>query len=190
MRRFLSCISIPVLAAGCHRSMPEEVDPYAGDLDQNHIQDVDQSIGVGHDDRGEPVIFFFPGPWLPAYTSALGYIGFGCSLYDNDPTDDWLKMCKPFDQKVVNGKVVAYLFTGIREGVHEGVPFDPTHGLYANLEDLETTGDEAGIVVKHVDGPNCPVDQQRVAFHYGFIRVGDDIDPLYDSVAPPDPSCH
>lgn len=193
MRSFLF-VSIFALTVGCYRPMPTapvETHSNGGDSNGDGIQDSNQSIGRGHQEgNGQPYVVYFTGPQLPGDRTNLWQIGFGCSVYDSNMTDDWETPCVPLVPYMVDGVTIGYAFVDIREGTYEGVPFDANGGNFANLEQLEVTGDEAGFIVTHVDGQDCPVDEQLTAFHYGFRRVGDDIVPLGESVAPPDPDCH
>ncbi len=178
---------------------PEDTGPIEptgpdGDSNDDGLPDEYQSIGVGYEGN-EPYVVFFTGPHLPPFTADLRWIGLGCSMYDGGLDDDWEVPCAPLVPYKVNGVTVGYAFRNIREGIHEGNivdadSFSINGGGWAFPGDGQTEFDDPDFFVRHVDGPNCPVDQQRTVIHYGFTRVGLAIIGLGESVAPPDPACY
>lgn len=198
MRNVFLSLVMSTLAVGCYKPAPMIAprDADGSDLNADGVKDSDQSIGVGHDDAGEPYVVFFAGPQLPAVTTNLWLVGYGGGKYqssDNDWFDPWAPLV-PF--MTADQKLVGYAFLNIREGDYEVVPVDAAGFEPYELEGWTDPllgmlpGDDPDFIVRHVDGPNCPVEEQRISYHYGFYRVGNEIYGLGDSIAPPDPSCN
>lgn len=200
MKRFALSLSLAVAATGCDYDRYSDEDAVEGeegpDSNLDGVDDYDQSFGLGYDPDFGWYVIFFNGPHHPAGMVNSALAGYGCSMYDGDPTDDWEQHCFDLRPYRSNGKTLGWAAIGLKPGIHEMVPvdvdgFDPNGAGWTDPAVGQTDADEPGFFVRHVDGPNCPVDMQRPAIHYGWVVLGDgSIQPLYDSVAPPDPACN
>lgn len=204
MRSFINPIAVAALfTVGCYQPKMGEGEDVRmeesrkGDSNGDGVKDLEQSVGTGIDPAsGEPFVVFFLGDHLPPYQQNLQWIGFGCSAYDHDVSDDWQVPCAPLSQYLVDGVITGYAFRGVREDIpFEGVPVDassftPYGGGWTDAAMGQKPGDDPNFFVRHVDGSSCGYEGESNATHYGFIRIDDMIVGLGESIAPPDPDCN